>query len=1132
MAADFVQRGRDLVARGQYSEAVKVCRLGLLAHPADLQGRLLLGSALMALERHDEVLAEMRVALEMEGRSAPALGLQGEALLRKGDVQKAVEVLARARQLAPDSAELRALHAEAVAALGRAGGRPAGLGRRDGAFAVEEAESQEPTQVTPPPVADEMEATLDGRGLAGVRPVRFAPSLQEVHDGPTESSPPPRSQLRAAGLQADDFAEEGTEAPTRLRDRSTLGAALEAAAPGRATGEELRARHREPPRSGQRDVPREPPREARRDPVSRRGATPAPATAPGIFSLPALRPAPPAPPQAAFAAAVVGGGAAALPGPGLENAGAGARPRRRGGVQPTGRRTWAATYLLFSGVVLVGAVLGGLFVRKLRLDRQVREAHLHALRWIENDTYLGYQRAEEVYDLIVRSTGEASHRATLARIRAGLAAEFGVELERMNGELAAVASIPQADSLSARAYAAIAIGDARAASAAADALAQNYPDEPGREYLGARAALLHGNVQRAVELLRAALTRQQRPRLYVALAEAEAAAGRLPEALAALDQAAQLVPGHPAALVLRARILARARALPRDSSALEAALRGLIAEGGRALSAQRLGVSPAQVAWAELALGELALARRERDRARRHFARVAEMQPVVDWRLTRALVEAWLEAGDRAAARAEVERLVKRWPERRASMILLARVLLVLGEVKGAFDAVTQAGDLAGDGEALAVRSQVRLAVEDLGGATADVDAAMALSPTSLPLQELRARIELAQGRARAAVKRLAPLAGDDAPPSLRLVYAEALRRSGQRPEAQRIVAALLGEADRLASAERYGAQLEAARLELAQGRLAKARAAYQRAIDRDPGAVDARLEAALLAFDTGDAGVARAALERLAEEASSAAEVLLATARLRTLTGDPGGAVVLLDRAASLPGVPRWQLLREQGRAALRSEQPQAAVAELERAVSLAPRDTEARLLLVDAYLGAEDGAAAQRAVADIVKRFAGRAVAQLALGRLDLYERRLRDALSAFDSAHRLLVAARAMPRELGEVAYFRGRVHYVGGNLRKAREALREAVALDPSNGDALFFLGQVEFERRDFAAAAAAYQRIVSRRLSPLPSVWFYYGEALARLKRKKQAREALGAYLERDPKGNLASAASKLLKKLK
>ncbi len=123
---DFVSRGQDLLLAGQYQEAVKICRLGLLARPTDVGGRLVLGQALLALRRHDEVLAEMRVAIEIDARNAGAHQLKGEALLRKGDAFAAVDVLERARELAPSDPAIAGLLAEGRLAIAADGARSTG----------------------------------------------------------------------------------------------------------------------------------------------------------------------------------------------------------------------------------------------------------------------------------------------------------------------------------------------------------------------------------------------------------------------------------------------------------------------------------------------------------------------------------------------------------------------------------------------------------------------------------------------------------------------------------------------------------------------------------------------------------------------------------------------------------------------------------------------------------------------------------------------------------------------------------------------------------------------------------------------------------------------------------------------
>ena len=82
--SDFVSRGQALVAAGQFQEAVKVCRLGLLGRPTTVEGRVVLGQALLALKRFDEVLAEMRVALELDHTSIPAQVLKARGAAAQG----------------------------------------------------------------------------------------------------------------------------------------------------------------------------------------------------------------------------------------------------------------------------------------------------------------------------------------------------------------------------------------------------------------------------------------------------------------------------------------------------------------------------------------------------------------------------------------------------------------------------------------------------------------------------------------------------------------------------------------------------------------------------------------------------------------------------------------------------------------------------------------------------------------------------------------------------------------------------------------------------------------------------------------------------------------------------------------
>lgn len=97
------------------TRAPGIRRLGLLAKPSDIAGRLVLGQArARAAPLHlYEVLGEMRVAIEGGASNAGAHQLRGEALLRKGDAFAAVEALERARALAHGDPTIAALLAEA-----------------------------------------------------------------------------------------------------------------------------------------------------------------------------------------------------------------------------------------------------------------------------------------------------------------------------------------------------------------------------------------------------------------------------------------------------------------------------------------------------------------------------------------------------------------------------------------------------------------------------------------------------------------------------------------------------------------------------------------------------------------------------------------------------------------------------------------------------------------------------------------------------------------------------------------------------------------------------------------------------------------------------------------------------------
>ncbi len=391
-----------------------------------------------------------------------------------------------------------------------------------------------------------------------------------------------------------------------------------------------------------------------------------------------------------------------------------------------------------------------------------------------------------------------------------------------------------------------------------------------------------------------------------------------------------------------------------------------------------------------------------------------------------------------------------------------------------------------------------------------------------------RAEIDLQVGNPRAAVGLLEKHYGERASLPLSITYAAALRGVGERERARAVLIALTRDGVPAPAAGR--AWLETARLERDEGNPAAARAAYARAIELMPRASDARLEAALLALDGGDARGARESLERLAPDLPDDGNVLAHPARAHVLTGDLDGARGLLERAEVAAGAPRWLVQRERGRLALRQRVLPVAIEALERAASLEPADGETRLLLIDAHLGADDGAAARRVLEDVMKRFSGRAEAQLAVGRVRLYFDALAEAREAFVKAKDQLERERAAPRWIAEAAYWLGRTSYYEGEPDKARVLVVQAIQLEPGLADAHALLGAIDAERGQFKLAIKAWEKVTVLDPANLEA-WFELGMAAVQGKQKKLAQKALTTFLEKAPTSQLAAEARATLKQL-
>jgi tetratricopeptide (TPR) repeat protein len=777
--------------------------------------------------------------------------------------------------------------------------------------------------------------------------------------------------------------------------------------------------------------------------------------------------------------------------------------------------------------VIGGGVYLGFKIRELRLDRRITAVERNAAALEKKDTYGVYLRARDEYKRIVDARSNAATRAAFARMQAAIAAEFGEELDEASTAVDALGDYDSADAAVARAYLAIAKSDPAAAKEHVGHLEKTYPDEPFAGYLRGRVAMLSGDAQAAAEHFRSALgPTQQRPVVYIRLGEAEVESKQLNEAKFRFAHVIEVVPGHPAAIIARARLMSRGE-LPAEGDP-ENALEGLIAEGKKAASEQELGVAPKQIAWANLALAEVKLAREKPEDAKAALSNAQAARPTNDLQFSETLIDILLRVGQMKAAEDEARHTVSKWPERVGPRVVLAQVALERDRPQEVIEALKDVADLSEYPEALAVRGRAHLALGDIKAAKEDLDAALTAQPGHADALLARAEVDLKEGQTAAVVKRLKDMYNDSADPALGIIYASALRREGERGKARGILQMLVKQPDS------GKAQLELARLERDEGNYKAARAAYSEAIKKLPSGVDARLEAALLALDTGDVSGAKETMVKLVDDFADSGRVLVEAARIYAMTGALDEANKLLDKAQDISSAPRWRIARERGRVHLRRREASAAVTELSRAVSLKSDDGETRLLLIDAHLASENSGAARSTKDDVLNRresFEGLWVSQMAVGRWNLYNDLLGEALKAFSEAKKILTKEKASPRLMASTHYWIGRVYYYDDKLKASQKQLEKAVKLNPAHFDAHLFLGLVHYDAKRWRTAAKSFQASVDLQPESNPATYFYMGECWYNAKNWRASKKAFKKYVKLDPSGDLVREAKGYIRRM-
>jgi tetratricopeptide (TPR) repeat protein len=777
------------------------------------------------------------------------------------------------------------------------------------------------------------------------------------------------------------------------------------------------------------------------------------------------------------------------------------------------RRGWSASqiamWMVIGAIVIGGGIFAGLQLRSMRLQRQIAEKKDRAGTVAKADTWTAWTAARDNFAQIVSADGSVVNRAALARVRALVAYEFSDGLAEAKAAVDDLAGQGGLDGSIAAAYVALAQGDPKAAKVAADAAVSASRQDPAALYVAGRAALAGGDTKAATTSLREAYQRDARPLYGVGLAQALAAENAWDEAVTTVDRVLAASPDHPTAMIARARMLADCgRVTPNDKAGLDlhTQVEKLVAEGGKPPAEQPHGVSPGQVAFADLALARVDYARGDVTTARGDL-RAAASVGIDDLRFAEEATETLLAIGDLAHARDAAEQALKQWPQSRRTRIALAQVQLATGKPGDAL-ATLEKADVLALPVALAVRGQARLATGDAAGARQDFDAALKKAPNLEPALVGSAWLALGDGRRDDARKLIEPRVAGGAPtPALATIYAAVLRDSGDAAARAKAKAMLERVVAGPPGLEVSRAELELARLDRDLGDFRGARAAYAEAIKA--GNFDARLESGLVLIEDHDPIGGHETLETLLREQGDHAppNLALEVARARMLVGDNAGAQTLLDAAAKAATTTKWKLDRERGRLALRKGDFAGAVAALTRALDGCGGDAETLLLAADAATSDDKDAPG---LAAKIKKLTGERLqdqpeASIVTGKLMIADKKYSEAVAVFQAAQQALVKANASRRRQAQAHFGLAVAKYNTSDDAEADTELQLVIEKDPSLYTAYLyraFLAQDKQARSAFDLATRAVE------LDPdSTDGWLLVGQLASKLGNKKAFTDA-------------------------
>lgn len=193
----MIEAAAELMAARHFSQAVAACRAELQVDPDDVDLRLLLARALMALRRDGEAQIEVAAALRARPRCPEAYGLLGELAFRRDELRASEIFLREALRLSPGDAfasELLTLVRSRIQPAAAAAKLPAASAAA-GPFSPRQRVSRLARGTEPAPIA----ALGRGARLANIDDDDIP-----VHEGTPESAPGWKGDRRAATSEPDE----------------------------------------------------------------------------------------------------------------------------------------------------------------------------------------------------------------------------------------------------------------------------------------------------------------------------------------------------------------------------------------------------------------------------------------------------------------------------------------------------------------------------------------------------------------------------------------------------------------------------------------------------------------------------------------------------------------------------------------------------------------------------------------------------------------------------------------------------------------------------------------------------------------------------------------------------------------